>query len=73
MVGLGGLRDRLGRAEQVGELEQAAVERRLLAFEALYNDTAVPFHWRFTRRDLERRLLQLADLLRPAEPVPEAA
>ena len=35
----------------------AAVERRLLAFEALYNDTAVPFHWRFTRADLERRLL----------------
>jgi transposase len=51
----------------------AAVERRLLAFEALYNDTAVPFHWRFTRADLDRRLLQLADLLRPAEPVPEAA
>ena len=51
----------------------AAVARRLLAFEALYNDTAVPFHWRFTRADLDRRLLQLADLLRPAEPVPEAA
>ncbi len=51
----------------------AAVERRLLAFEALYNDTAVPFHWRFTRADLDRRLLQLAALLRPAEPIPEAA
>ena len=51
----------------------AAVERRLLAFEARYNDTAVPFHWRFTRADLDRRLLQLAALLRPAEPVPEAA
>jgi hypothetical protein len=51
----------------------AAVERRLLAFETLYNDTAVPFHWRFTRADLDRRLLQLAALLRPAEPVPEAA
>jgi hypothetical protein len=51
----------------------AAVERRLPAFEALYNDTAVPFHWRFTRADLDRRLLQLADLLRPAESVPEAA
>ena len=51
----------------------AAVARRLVAFEALYNDTAVPFHWRFTRADLDRRLLQLADLLRPAEPVPEAA
>ena len=51
----------------------AAVERRLLAGEALYNDTAVPFHWRFTRADLDRRLLQLAALLGPAEPVPEAA
>jgi len=51
----------------------AAVERRLLAFEALYNDTAVPFDWRFTRADLDRRLLQLANLLGPAEPAPEAA
>ncbi len=37
----------------------AAVERRLLAYEARYNDTAVPFRWRFTRADLERRLRQL--------------
>jgi hypothetical protein len=37
----------------------AAVERRLLAFEARHNDTAVPFHWRFTRQHLDRRLLQL--------------
>jgi len=51
----------------------AAVEARLLAFEARYNDTAVPFHWRFTRADLDRRLLQLTDLLGPAEPIPEAA
>ena len=51
----------------------AAVERHLLACEARYNDTAVPFHWRFTRADLARRLLQLSDILRPAEPVPEAA
>ena len=51
----------------------AAVERRLLAFEARYNDTAVPFDWRFSRADLERRLLQLSDILGPAEPVPEAA
>ena len=50
-----------------------AVARRLLAFEALHNDTAVPFHWRFSRADLDRRLLQRSDLLRPAEPVPEAA
>jgi hypothetical protein len=51
----------------------AAVERRLLAFEARYNDTAVPFHWRFSRADLDRRLLQLTDLRSPAEPIPEAA
>ncbi len=51
----------------------AAVEQRLLAFEALYNDTAVPFHWRFTRADLNRRLLQLPTMLPPAEPVPKAA
>ena len=49
----------------------AAVERRLLAFEALYNDTAVPFNWRFTRTDLERRLTQLSEADRPATPVPE--
>ncbi len=49
----------------------AAVERRLLAFEALYNDTAVPFHWRFTRADLEARLAALPDLSPP--PIPEAS
>ena len=49
----------------------AAVERRRLAFEARYNDTAVPFDWRFTRRDLERRLAQLPDVDRPPTPVPE--
>jgi DDE superfamily endonuclease len=37
----------------------AAVEDRLLAFEDLYNDTAVPFNWRFTRADLETRLAEL--------------
>jgi len=46
----------------------AAVETRLLAFEAHYNDTAVPFHWRFTRQHLEDRLAALPPLpsLRPA-------
>jgi hypothetical protein len=33
----------------------AAVARRLLACAALYNDTAVPFYWRFTRHDLAAR------------------
>jgi len=51
----------------------AAVEARLLAFEALYNDTAIPFHWRFTRADLDRRLLELPACLGPAAPIPEAA
>jgi hypothetical protein len=50
----------------------AAVETRLLAFAALYNDTAVPFHWRFTRQDLARRLLELDAYLAPPTPVPEA-
>ena len=50
----------------------AAVERRLRAFEALYNDTAVPFHWRFTRADLERRLRRLLDP-GPPEPIPGSA
>ena len=49
----------------------AAVERRLLDFAALYNDTAVPFHWRFTRQQLEDRLAALPDL-GPPPPVPEA-
>jgi hypothetical protein len=50
----------------------AAVEQRLLAFEALYNDTAVPFHWRFTRQQREDRLAALPDLPppRPASTTP---
>ena len=61
----------------------AAVERRLLAFEARYNDTAVPFDWRFTRADLDRRLAQLPATPHalahahapppPAPPLPHAA
>ncbi len=50
----------------------AAVERRLLAFEALYNDTAVPFHWRFTRQHLDARLAALTGLS-PPSPIPQAA
>ncbi len=48
----------------------AAVEHRLLAFEARYNDTAVPFNWRFTRVALNQRLLQLADFLDPPPALP---
>lgn len=42
-----------------------AVEQRLLAFETLYNDTARPFDWRFTRQQLDDRLAAL-----PAVPPP---
>jgi len=55
----------------------AAVEQRLLAFETLYNDTAVPFHWRFTRAALEDRLAALTALPPPPlllpEPPPQVA
>jgi hypothetical protein len=37
----------------------AEVERRLLAYEDLYNDTTHPVAWRFTREDLARQLAQL--------------
>lgn len=42
--------------------DRAAVEARLLACEALYNDTARPSDWRFTRATLEERLAHLAPL-----------
>lgn len=47
----------------------ATVEARLLAFETLYNDTAVPFYWRFTRQQLDDRLAALPDLP-PPKPMP---
>jgi DDE superfamily endonuclease len=50
-----------------------AVEDRLRAYAALYNDTAVPFDWRFTRADLEARLADLPVALPIASPLPEAA
>jgi hypothetical protein len=46
----------------------AAVERRLLAFETLYNATAMPFQWRFSRAQLERRLALLPDTPSAAAP-----
>jgi hypothetical protein len=36
------------------------VEYRLLAFQRRYEQTAVPFAWRFTRADLDRLLRRLA-------------
>jgi DDE superfamily endonuclease len=52
----------------------AAVEDRLRVFADLYNDTAVPFDWRFTRADLDARLADLT-IVRPTEdePIPTAA
>jgi hypothetical protein len=49
----------------------ATLEARLLAFEALYNDTAVPFRWRFTRQQLDDRLAALPDLPPPRPTPPE--
>jgi len=53
------------RAQRLPHSTLGAVERRLLAFEARYNDTAVPFHWRFTRQHLEAQLAALPDLPPP--------
>ena len=38
----------------LGERQQ--MEDRILGFESRYNQTAKPFNWRFTRRELEERL-----------------
>jgi transposase len=37
-----------------------ALEERLMAFQERYNRMAQPFRWRFTRKDLEKRLRQAA-------------
>jgi len=39
--------------------DRYALEERLLGFQERYNRTAQPFRWRFTRQELERRLVQL--------------
>ena len=46
----------------------AAVEARLLAFQARYELLAQPFEWKFTRADLRRLMARLNhwDQLRPA-------
>ncbi len=51
----------------------AAVEARLRAFETLYNDTARPFNWRFTRATLEERLAHLTPVPLTAPATPEPA
>jgi len=50
-----------------------AVAERLTAFAALYNDTAVPFDWRFTRADLGARLANLTIAPPTDASLPEAA
>jgi hypothetical protein len=37
------------------------VERRLLAFQRRYEQTAVSFDWRYTRADLDRLLQRLGE------------
>jgi len=39
----------------------AEVESRLLAFERRYEQSADPFEWKFTRRDLAKLMRRLAD------------
>ncbi len=51
----------------------AAVEQRLLAFETLYNDTARPFNWRFTRQQLDDRLAALPEVPPPIAALPAPA
>jgi hypothetical protein len=50
-----------------------ALTERLHAFADLYNDTAVPFNWRFTRADLDARLADLSLVSLPDTQLPEAA
>ena len=38
-----------------------AVAKRVLGFQQLYNGTAKPFCWNFTRDHLKRRMVQIGD------------
>lgn len=42
-------------------MDLLALERRLLKFEVRYNATANPFHWRYSKTDLNAYLQRLAD------------
>jgi hypothetical protein len=44
------------------------VERRLLGFQRRYQQTAVPFDWRFGKADLNALLRRLAEQAGPARP-----
>jgi hypothetical protein len=50
-------------------LDLAEVAQRLLAFQRRYEQTAVPFDWRYTKADLDRLLDRLAE----HEPLTQAA
>jgi hypothetical protein len=41
--------------------DKATVSERILDFQARYNQTARPFHWRFARIDLQERLQAIVD------------
>jgi hypothetical protein len=45
----------------------AALEQRLLGFQRRYQQTAVPFDWRFTRSDLARLLRRLDETEQPTK------
>ncbi len=45
----------------------AEVEARLLGFQRRYQQTAVPFDWRFTRSDLDRLLRRLDETEQPTK------
>ncbi len=47
----------------------AELEQRLLGFQRRYEQTAIPFDWRYTKADLDRLLQRLAE----REPAPQAA
>jgi hypothetical protein len=47
-------------------LDLAEVERRLLAFQHRYQQTAAPFDWRFTRFDLTKLFSRLDEHEHPA-------
>ncbi len=50
-------------------LDLAEVAQRLLAFQRRYEQTAVPFDWRYPKADLDRLLDRLAE----HEPLTQAA
>ena len=45
----------------------AVLKQRLLGFQRRYQQTAVPFDWRFTRSDLDRLLRRLDETEQPTK------